>query len=544
MIDKNSQNSPLQIAEILLKPGNGRIGLTLCPGKKDSSRHWNRDLSEDLKVIRAWGATTVVTLIEDHEFQMLGIETLGQDVRALGMDWLHLPILDVSIPDHRFEEAWGLAGPKLHVRLDAGERILIHCRGGLGRTGLVAGLMLVERGCDSRFAIDRVRAVRPRAIETAAQERYVLNSAIRVPQYQPLDLRSRMRGCLLGGAIGDALGAPVEFMQWSEIKSRFGPEGITDFSPAYGRIGAITDDTQMTLFTAEGLLRAGVQGSLKELCSIPSVICHAYLRWLLTQGVAPSMTATEIGKDGWLWSEKVLHNRRAPGNTCISALAAMTHFTANRAANNSKGAGAIMRITPIACFAGSDDDSAAAEVFQSAKEAAWITHGHPSGFLSAAAFCVIVHALLWGLPIDLGIQRAKTLLQREDGSDETLAAMEIGLDCAEKKMAPDLAIPMIGEGWVGEEALGIALFCAMTADDFASGVRMAVNHDGDSDTTGSLVGQLLGATYGELAIPDRWKSQLEAQKIVTQIADDLCDYPDWQDEYGAVDKVFERYPGW
>jgi ADP-ribosylglycohydrolase/protein-tyrosine phosphatase len=457
MIDKNSQNSPLQIAEILLKPGNGRIGLTLCPGKKDDSRHWNRDLSEDLKVIRAWGATTVVTLIEDHEFQMLGIETLRHDVRALGMDWLHLPIVDVSIPDHRFEEAWELAGPKLHMRLDVGERILIHCRGGLGRTGLVAGLMLVERGCDSRSAIDRVRAVRPHAIETAAQERYVLNSAIRVPQYQPLDLRSRMRGCLLGGAIGDALGAPVEFMQWSEIKSRFGPEGITDFSPAYGRIGAITDDTQMTIFTAEGLLRAAVQGRLKEPCSVPSVICHAYLRWLLTQGVAPSMTATEIGQDGWLWSEKVLHSRRAPGNTCISALRAMTHFTANRAANNSKGAGGIMRIAPIACFASRDDASAAAEVFQLAKEAAWITHGHPSGFLSAAAFAVIVHALLWGLPIDLGIQRAKTLLQCEDGSDETLNAMEIGLACAGKKMAPELAIPMIGEGWVGEEALGIAI---------------------------------------------------------------------------------------
>ncbi|MFZ4534904.1 cyclin-dependent kinase inhibitor 3 family protein [Propionivibrio sp.] len=181
MVIKNSLNSPLQIAEVLLQPGEGRIGLTLCPGKKDPG-HWNRNLSEDLKVIRAWGATTVVTLIEDHEFQMLGIETLGQDVRALGMDWLHLPILDVSIPDHRLEEAWGLTGPKLHSRLDAGERILIHCRGGLGRTGLLAGRMLVERGCDPRTAIQRVRAVRPHAIETAAQEQYVLNSTVRAAE--------------------------------------------------------------------------------------------------------------------------------------------------------------------------------------------------------------------------------------------------------------------------------------------------------------------------------------------------------------------------
>lgn len=174
MMVKNSRNSPLQIAEVLLEPAMGALGLTLCPGKKDAASNWNRDLAQDLQFIRDWGATTVVTLIEDHEFQMLSVQTLERDVRALGMDWLHLPILDVSIPDHRFEGAWVLEGPKLHKRLDCGERILIHCRGGLGRTGLVAACILVERGCDPQDAIRRIRAVRPHAIETSAQERYVL----------------------------------------------------------------------------------------------------------------------------------------------------------------------------------------------------------------------------------------------------------------------------------------------------------------------------------------------------------------------------------
>jgi len=107
---------------------------------------------------------------------MLGVKTLGRDVRALGMDWRHLPIVDVSIPDRRFEDAWLLDGPKLHARLDAGERILIHCRGGLGRTGLVAGRILVERGCDPQVAIRRIREVRPHAVETLAQERYVFKT--------------------------------------------------------------------------------------------------------------------------------------------------------------------------------------------------------------------------------------------------------------------------------------------------------------------------------------------------------------------------------
>lgn len=548
MLIKNSRNSPLQIAEVLLGDGEGRLGLTLCPGKKDHSGDWDRDLKEDMRAIRAWGASIVVTLIEDHEFSLLAVENLEQEVRALGMEWRHLPIRDVDVPDRRFEDAWGQIGAELHDRLDAGARILIHCRGGLGRTGLVAGRILVERGCDPGTAVRRVRAVRPHAIETAAPERYVRNVKPRLPSEgdDPApDLRSRIRGCLLGGAIGDALGAPVEFMSLTEIKSCFGPQGIAEFAPAYGRIGAITDDTQMTLFTAEGLLRAYVRDTLREPCSVPSVICHAYLRWLLTQGVAPTAEALQIGKDGWLWKEKALHSRRAPGNTCLSSLMGMTRFTAERAKNNSKGAGAIMRVAPVACVARSGDETAAEKVFKLGKEVSWITHGHPSGYLSAAAFAVIVHALLWNQPMTIGIQRARTFLSREEDSGETLAAINVALACVEKRMAPESAIQRIGEAWVGEEALGVAIYCSLVADDFASGVRMSVNHDGDSDTTGLLVGQLLGAIHGEEAIPGHWLGDLEAQEAIRQVSDDLCDYSKWNLENPAkADRAFERYPGW
>ena len=108
MAIKNSENSPLHIAEVHLEQGGGSLGLTLCPGKKDASRSWNRNLGTDLQVIRAWGATTVVTLIEDHEFRLLGIQSLADDVRAMGMNWIHLPIVDVSIPESRFEDAWSV----------------------------------------------------------------------------------------------------------------------------------------------------------------------------------------------------------------------------------------------------------------------------------------------------------------------------------------------------------------------------------------------------------------------------------------------------
>jgi len=173
MTSRTSESSPLQIAEVILEVDSGTLGLTICPGKKDRGRNWNRDLGKDLQAILDWGATTVVSLIEDHEFQMLGVESLGQEVQRLGMHWLHLPIVDVNVPDGRFENAWAIEGPQLHRRIDAGEKILIHCRGGLGRTGLVAARILVERGCRPRIAMHRVRAVRPRAIQTPAQENYV-----------------------------------------------------------------------------------------------------------------------------------------------------------------------------------------------------------------------------------------------------------------------------------------------------------------------------------------------------------------------------------
>jgi protein-tyrosine phosphatase len=172
---KDTASSPLRIDEIRFDKGQGFLGLTICPGKKDLYK-WNRDLDEDLSVIHQWGASTVVTLMEAHEFELLKVGRLGEEVQKLGMRWIHLPIRDVDVPDQRFEQKWVVAGPEIHHRIRAGEKILVHCRGGLGRTGLVAGLILVERGCVPRDAIQQVRAVRRGAIETPAQEQYVLKA--------------------------------------------------------------------------------------------------------------------------------------------------------------------------------------------------------------------------------------------------------------------------------------------------------------------------------------------------------------------------------
>ena len=173
---RTSLSHPLQIAVVGGHPFPGALGVTFAPGKQDSSPAtgaWARDLGTDLDAIVAWGARTLVTLIEPHEFDLLGIPRLGDEARWRGLDWLHLPIRDVSTPGRAFEAAWPGHSANLRKRLAAGEGVVVHCRGGLGRAGMIAARLLAETGVDPNEAMARVRAVRPGAIETRAQEDWV-----------------------------------------------------------------------------------------------------------------------------------------------------------------------------------------------------------------------------------------------------------------------------------------------------------------------------------------------------------------------------------
>jgi len=145
----------------------------------------------------------------------------------------------------------------------------------------------------------------------------------------PDPVRRRWRGCLLGGAVGDALGAPVEFMSLAEIRERFGPAGVVDYTTAFDRQGAITDDTQMSLYTAEGLLRAHVKSALDGTANVPAIVAHAYARWLATQD-HPSPLVDTTGDQGVLAGVAALRARRVPGHTCIEALAALGAYVIDR----------------------------------------------------------------------------------------------------------------------------------------------------------------------------------------------------------------------
>ena len=178
---KTSSAHPLEIAAISVGLGFGRVGVTFCPGKygqQAMSGYWDRDLSLDLDAIRDWGAAAVVTLLEPKELTLLRVECLGEEVLRRGMLWFHLPIVDVSTPDERFELHWEDAGKELRTLLRGGRDVLVHCRGGLGRAGTIGARLLIELGMEPATAIKRVRAVRPGAIETREQERYVLGIGV------------------------------------------------------------------------------------------------------------------------------------------------------------------------------------------------------------------------------------------------------------------------------------------------------------------------------------------------------------------------------
>lgn len=346
-------------------------------------------------------------------------------------------------------------------------------------------------------------------------------------------VRDRALGCLLGGAIGDALGYPVEFLPADEITARYGPSGITGYKldRTTGK-ALISDDTQMTLFTADGILlsRTGLCGGSPVACA-----ALAYQDWLTTQETCFPTGRGAERPDGVsrLLEVPALYICRAPGNTCTSALRAARrqgddgNYICNPR-NNSKGCGGIMRVAPLAlCPAGLP----IGELDEQGAMLSAITHGHPLGYLPSAVLVHILHRLIYG-----GGQRDTLrgiILEARDvvcahfrGTahlDELRTVIDLALALAENGESDRANIPQLGEGWVAEETLAIALYCALRYErDFSGGVVAAVNHDGDSDSTGAVAGNILGAVCGCGAIEGRWKKDLELRDLILEMADELC----------------------
>jgi ADP-ribosylglycohydrolase len=312
----------------------------------------------------------------------------------------------------------------------------------------------------------------------------------------PSPVRGRIRGGLLGGAVGDALGAGIEFDGLDRIRRRFGPEGLKDPAPAYGRDSAITDDTQLALFTAEGLLRTFTRYATKGIAHPPTMVDMAYSRWLVTQGEQSLRhPPQEWHEPGRLGAVRGLSARRGPGKTTIAAVRGATAGELDAPTNSSKGSGGVARTAPIGLVG---DPSNA---FRLACECAVLAHGHPTGYLAAGALGLVVASLREGVALRPALGRALGELESWEGHEETTQALNLAIELAEFTNPTPEVVAHLGKGWVADEALAIAVYCALQARDLEHGLLLAVNHGGASPTTGAICGAILGTLHGGDATP-------------------------------------------
>ncbi|MGW1679110.1 ADP-ribosylglycohydrolase family protein [Saccharopolyspora sp. NPDC002376] len=404
----------------------------------------------------------------------------------------------------------------------------------------IAGTVLLQELARQRTAQQR-DANQPQEAAPAQPQ------AAPAPSAEPIDAGERFIGSMLAGAVGDALGYAIEFDDIGMIRQTHGDAGLTAPVLRDG-VAQVSDDTQMMLFTLEGLIRAHVARRMNPVDNDPvPEVQHAYQRWFHTQNQPWAQAGGPYARhlqqpDGWLITNRELFHRRAPGSTCMSALGRFAqthqHATPQVTVNDSKGCGGVMRAAPVAVWSGDP-----AEVFYAAVGTAALTHSHPSGYLSAGVLAVIVHQLIRDRPLPECVRLARELLLRWRGHEEQLQVLDKAVELAKKgPVSPEELKDTLGQGWVGEEALAIGLYAVLATDNLQDGLLLSVNHSGDSDSTGIVAGNIGGALYGTRAIPQEWLSNLELRELVEQLAKDaLAEFspgppidPQWT----------RRYPAW
>lgn len=343
-------------------------------------------------------------------------------------------------------------------------------------------------------------------------------------------LQNKIRGSITGGAVGDALGYPVEFVySFNDICARYGKEGITDFDMSYPWLESeekkalFSDDTQMTLYTVEGLLEAERNGK-----PIAPTVCNAYLAWYAHQ----AGRKVKISYQSKLSEIEELNQNRAPGNTCLSALAAI--HAGKEPQNASKGCGGIMRVAPVGLY-GAAHDWSPADTARLAGELAELTHLHPLSTYSSATLAVIVQLcassedavdkeMFKGI-VDKSLKIVSDVYGADAAAMDEFRKIVGNAMSLEDDPQSDWQIieDRIGEGWVAEETLAIALFSTLRhIDDFTGCLISAVNHGGDSDSTGAVAGNIIGAILGDDAIPGKFKKEIQLRDLLLLASDDLA----------------------
>ncbi len=522
------------------------VGGKLFAGEYPGDRH--KDVMEErLRHMLHFGIRHFVDLTEDGELRPYS------HLLPTYATYRRFPIRDIGVPG---------AMEAVHRLIDEMEDYLrqdgytyIHCRGGVGRTGTIVGCYEARQmsAPTPEEALDRLRqafagmpkSAYHRSPETREQTgfvgRFVDNCR------QRLRIRDRIRGCLMAGAAGDALGYPVEFMSRTGILTQYGRRGITGFATDKDGLAQVSDDTQMTLFTANGMLMGVTRGRMRGVGGQPEkYVAGAYIDWYYTQTGRKQKDVADDFHYTWLRDLPAMAHRRAPGNTCMSACESL--LRGEEVQNRSKGCGGIMRVAPLALLMAGywsrgerpydvpQMDAAGAEV-------AAVTHKHPLAFLPSAMLTHLIYRVIRMEEAEVRANIADIVLETVDALDHIyegehekdkrylahLTRTAVALAGNDQTDAKN--IRHLGEGWTGDEAWAIAVYCVVRhIGSIEEAIIAAVNHDGDSDSTGAVCGNIMGAIYGYEAIrrthlfcPPRkgLEQTLELSRIILALADDL-----------------------
>ncbi|MFD1195458.1 ADP-ribosylglycohydrolase family protein [Seohaeicola saemankumensis] len=481
---RTSISHPLQIAVVQPFKGSGRIGITFCPGKVQPgamSGSWQRDLGLDLDAVSNWGAVAVLTLIEDHELATLKVTDMGAQVRARHMDWFHLPIPDVSVPDAAFERQWKTVGTDLMNRLRAGFDVLVHCKGGLGRAGIIAARLMVELSVTAAEAVKAVRSVRPGAIETSAQLDYVMRQEA-VPEQEPATsadaIRDRAIGALIGLAVGDAVGTTLEFKPrdtYPQLQDMVGggPFGL--------KPGQWTDDTAMALALADSLQK---NPNLDE-----TDLMQRFVDWYLHGTYSCTGQCFDIG----ITTRQALARWQKTGDPFAGSTDPM-----------SAGNGSLMRLAPVA-IRHFENRAALRDV---AARQSRTTHAAPEAVDACVAYAEVLADTI------AGAKRSEVLRNREEAFAGKITPIMAG---SWRGKARD---SIRASGYVAH-SLEASLWSVARSGDYRGAVLLAANLGEDADTTGAIAGQLAGALYGAAGIPATWRETLAWGPRLAQAAASL-----------------------
>ncbi|WP_370591286.1 ADP-ribosylglycohydrolase family protein [Saccharopolyspora montiporae] len=419
---------------------------------------------------------------------------------------------------------------------------------------------LPVRSTVERLATDAVTEFGPEPDESPDWERrYPLTetaepTAAAAPDYRTglgavprlASARERFLGAVLGCAVGEALGMPVSAENWDEIHARHGDDGLRSYVRAGHPSGRLGSDSQLLLFSLEGTIRANVARRTTGLQDPARHVQHAYQRWLHTQHLSWPRAAGEFHTgtphpDGWLVQQRALFQTRNPGRTMMRTLIAFAKGQQpmgdpEHPVSDSRGSSAVVRSVPAALWSAEPG-----EVFRLGMRTAALTHGHRSAWYSAGALALLVSRTMHGDPLPAAVQAVLDELSGHAEHQEVSRRIDAAVRLAGTgPVDPPALERALGSGWTAVDALAIGLYAALAADgDFDTAVRLAVNHSGNSGTTGAVAGGLSGAWLGAPRIAEQWTAELELHEVIESLAQDaVLEFgprpPDWADRYPAT----------